>query len=81
MVWRSENLLVLGLFSEFWWEDFTLDVAVRSDVRDSATPWCISSALRYSPLISFCLSLDKSLIGLGYGKAATLFFCAGIFLR
>ena len=35
-----------------------------------ATPWCIISAFRYSPLTSFCLSRESSLIGLGYGKFA-----------
>jgi hypothetical protein len=46
-----------------------------------AIPWCIISAFRYSPFISFYFSpLDKSLIGFGYGKLAMLFFY-GIFFK
>jgi hypothetical protein len=46
-----------------------------------AIPWCIISAFKYSPFISFYFSpLDKSLIGFGYGKLAMLFFY-GIFFK
>jgi hypothetical protein len=34
MIWRGEDIFILGLSGEFRWEDLTLNVAIGSYVRD-----------------------------------------------
>ena len=58
MVWGSEHLLVLCLFGKFGWEDFTLDVAVRSDVGDRKSDALVHELCVQILSLDFLLSLS-----------------------
>lgn len=57
MVGRSEHLLVLRLFRQFWWEDLTLDVAIRSDVRNGESDTLVHHLCVEILSLDFLLSL------------------------